>query len=64
MWLLHMEEMDGCKIMHARNEREYRLPELPRFIVDVYCPETHTAYEYLSFFFTGANANLSVITKQ
>jgi len=22
MWLLHMEEMDGCKIMHARNGRE------------------------------------------
>jgi hypothetical protein len=22
MWLLHMEVMDGCKLMHARNGRE------------------------------------------
>jgi len=21
MWILHMEEMDGCRIMHARNRR-------------------------------------------
>jgi len=28
MWLLHMEQADGCQIQHARNGREYR-PELP-----------------------------------
>ena len=38
MWLLHMEETDGVKIMHCRNVREYRLPELPRFNIDGYCP--------------------------
>jgi hypothetical protein len=27
-WILHMQEVDGCPIMHARNGREYRLPEL------------------------------------
>ena len=39
MWLPHMEEMDGCKIMHARNGHEFRLPEFPRFNVDSYCAE-------------------------
>ena len=29
MWILHMEQTDGCTIMHARNGREFRLPELP-----------------------------------
>ena len=53
MWLLHMEEMDGCKIMHARNGREYRLPELPRFSVDGYCAETRNVYEFLGCFFHG-----------
>jgi hypothetical protein len=42
MWLIHMEEVDGCRIMHARNGREYELPELPHFSVDVYCAETRT----------------------
>jgi len=42
MWLLHMEETDGVKIMHGRNGREYKVPELPQFSVDGYCPETLT----------------------
>jgi len=50
MWLLHMEEMDGCKIMHARNGREYRLPELRRFSVNGFCAETCTVYEFLGCF--------------
>ena len=50
MWLLHIEEMDGCKIMHARNGREYRLPELPRFSIDGYCAETRTVYEIFGCF--------------
>jgi len=37
VWLLHMEQTDGCQIMHARNWRDYRLPELPKFSVDGYC---------------------------
>ena len=42
MWILHMEEEDTCKILHARNGREVRLPELPNFSVDGYCAETRT----------------------
>ena len=53
MWLLHMEEMDACTIMHARIGRGYRLPELPRFSVDGYCPETRNIYEFLGCFFHG-----------
>jgi len=26
MWILHMEEEGNCKILHARNGREVRLP--------------------------------------
>jgi hypothetical protein len=29
MWLMYKEQTDGCKILHGRNGREYRLPELP-----------------------------------
>jgi hypothetical protein len=35
VWLLHVEQTDGVVIKHARNGREYRLPELPHFTVDV-----------------------------
>jgi hypothetical protein len=31
--------MDGIKILHATNGREYRLPELPHLSVDGFCPE-------------------------
>jgi len=48
MWLLHTEETDGVQIMHCRNEREYRLPELPNYSVDRYCLETNTIYEFLA----------------
>jgi len=53
LWILHMEEEDNCKILHARNEREIRLPELPRFSVDGYCAETRTVYEFMGCFFHG-----------
>jgi hypothetical protein len=53
MWLLHMEEMDGCHIMHARNGREYRPPELPHYSVDAYCPNTKIIYEFLGCFYHG-----------
>jgi G:T-mismatch repair DNA endonuclease (very short patch repair protein) len=53
MWLIHMEQVDGCHIMHARNGRECRLPELPHFSVDGYCAETRTVYEFLGCFFHG-----------
>ena len=53
MWLLHMEQTDGCQIMHARNGREYRPPELPHYSVDVYCPDTKIIYEILGCFYHG-----------
>jgi G:T-mismatch repair DNA endonuclease (very short patch repair protein) len=53
MWLLHMEQVGGCRIMLARNCREYRLPELPHYSVDGYCAETRTVYEFLGRFFHG-----------
>jgi len=40
MLLLHMEHTDRAVIKHARNGREYRLPELPHFSVDGICSET------------------------
>jgi G:T-mismatch repair DNA endonuclease (very short patch repair protein) len=46
MWLLHLQQTDGVVIKHARNGREYKLPELPHFSVDGYCAETNTIYEY------------------
>jgi hypothetical protein len=46
MWLIHMEQTHGCRIMHARNGREVRLPELPQYSVDGYCPETRNVFEF------------------
>ena len=39
--------------MHARNGREYMLPELPNFSVDGYCAETRTVYEFLGCYYHG-----------
>ena len=40
MRLLHMVKADWVQIIHGCNGREYRLPELQSFSVDVYCPQT------------------------
>jgi len=53
MWLLHMEDTDGVQIMHCRNGRKYRLPELPNFSVDGYCPETNKIYDFFGCFWHG-----------
>jgi len=53
MWLLHMEETDGVKVMHCRNGREYRLLELVRFSVDGYWLETRIVYEFFDCYFQG-----------
>ena len=37
MWLLHMEQTDGCRIMHATNGREYSTPNF-RIIVQMGTP--------------------------
>jgi len=50
MWLLYMEETDGVKIIHGR---EYKVTELPQFIVDGYCPDTRTIYEYFGSYYHG-----------
>ena len=42
MWLFHMEQTDWVEMMHARNGREYRLPELPYFSVDIYFSEKYS----------------------
>jgi len=53
MWLLHMEQTEGCQIKHARNGRKYRSPELPHYSVDGYCAETRTVYEFLGYYYHG-----------
>jgi len=57
MWLLHLQQMNGVKIMLCRNGREYRVPEFPRFSLDVYCPENRTIYEFLVAIFTVIRAS-------
>jgi len=58
MWLLHIEETEGLKIMHCRNGREYKPPELPRPSVDGYCLETNTVYEFFGCFWHGHSCQL------
>jgi hypothetical protein len=53
MWLVYREKVDGCTIMHGRNAREYRLPELPRLSVNGFCRETKTVYEFFDCYFQG-----------
>jgi len=53
MWLLHMGHKDGVKIMHGRNGRQYKVPELAHLSVDGYCPETKTIYEFNGCFHHG-----------
>jgi hypothetical protein len=51
--LVYKEQTDGCKILHGRNGREYRLPELSHLSVDGFCPETKKVYEFLGCYFHG-----------
>jgi hypothetical protein len=53
MWLLYKEKVDGIKILHARNGREYRLPELPHLSVDGFCPEKRKVLEFCGCFWHG-----------
>ena len=57
MWLLHMEQIDDCKIMHARNGREYRPHEFPNFSVDGYSLETRMVYKFLVAITMDTHAN-------
>jgi G:T-mismatch repair DNA endonuclease (very short patch repair protein) len=53
MWLIYKEKEDACKILHARNGREFRLPQLPNLRVDGYCHVTNTVYEFLGCLWHG-----------
>ena len=53
MWLLHMKQTDGVVIEHSRIVREYKLPELAHFGVDVFCAETIGVYEFYGCYWHG-----------
>ena len=55
-----MQQTDLVKIIHCHNGREYKLPELPHFSVDGYCPETRTIFEFFRCIITGIRADRSV----
>jgi G:T-mismatch repair DNA endonuclease (very short patch repair protein) len=48
-----MEQTNGCLIMHDRNGREVRLPKIPQYSVDGYCPETRNVFEFYVCFYHG-----------
>jgi len=50
---VELELTDGVKIIHGPNGREYKVPDLPQFSVDAYCPETRTIYEFFGCYFHG-----------
>jgi hypothetical protein len=58
MWILHMEQTDGCTIMHARNGRG-----LPRYSVDGYCAETKQPMNIWDVFSTAVNVNRFVTSQ-
>jgi hypothetical protein len=53
MWIIYRAQTDNWKILHGRNEREYRLLELPRLSVDGYCPETKKVDEFCGCYYHG-----------
>jgi hypothetical protein len=53
MWLVYREQTDGCHIRHGRNGRDFTLPELPNFRVNVFCAEPNTVYEFNGCYWHG-----------
>ena len=53
MWLVYREQTNGRIVMHARNGRECRTPELSRLNVDGFCAEIRTVYEFFDCLFHG-----------
>jgi G:T-mismatch repair DNA endonuclease (very short patch repair protein) len=53
MWLVYRKRTDGCRIMHGRNGREYRLSELSQLSVDGFCMEAKTVYEFYGCYWHG-----------
>jgi len=52
-WLLLQERRIGKRILHGRNGKERRLPELPNISVDGLCEETRTVFEFNGCYFHG-----------
>ena len=63
MWLVHRERTDGCTILHGRNGREYRLPELPHLSVDGFCPQTRQCTNSWAAITTAIPANRFVTSR-
>ena len=53
----------ACTIMHARNGREFRLPELPRYSVDGYCAKTKRYTKLWDVFTTDVSVNRYATTR-
>lgn len=53
MWLVYKEKTDRWKILHGRNGRKYRLPELHHPSVDGFYPERGNVYEFCGCYFHG-----------
>ena len=65
MWLVYREKTDGGrKILHGRNGRVYRLPELHHYSVDGFCQETRSVYEFLGCYYHGHCAKPTVTSLQ
>jgi len=52
MWLVYREK-NGRKILHCRNGREYGLPDIPRFNVIGFCPDSKSVYEFFGCYYHG-----------
>jgi len=63
MWLLHMQQKDCVKILHAHSRRDCRMPELPRFSVDGYCSAVSNFCEFLVANFTAVSCSRSVTSQ-
>ena len=51
-WLSYMEIKNSIKIIHAKNEGEFNIPNT-RYKADGYCKETNTIYEFHGDFWHG-----------
>ena len=54
MWLIYRDQTDVCQIMHGRDGRVYRPPELPPLSVDGFCEETKTVYKFCGCYWHGS----------
>ena len=57
MWILHREQTDGCTMMHARNGREFRIPEFPATVSTVIARKPRRSTNFWDVFGTAVNVN-------